>query len=342
MISPRFLLVLTAIGLAGIAFSGEAGVDARRPIRNGTITEDVESPVVAIGDAETILRTSLEFFHASKVNYSAVSKAVVRDFGWTPEKVRDFYLNTAFDSEALQQTRGRALGAYMELSDPGWFERISPLFSDADEAVRQSALSLALGKQPDTKNKLVFFAEQIERLSEAVQFRKDVYSLSGHFHGIVHYKFVPECDAEEVLTFFRSLADKPPFAECAVSADSFLARFDPQWPASPERRELLRRWKDDPSLPEYARTKMNEAWTSCPPDSVFSADAVPDSETVRPKPEPSETGFGDGGLDSRGGSPQSADPGKNGASPAVWIVGTAALALAAALVGLVLRRNRRR
>ncbi|MBQ6104002.1 MAG: hypothetical protein IJL06_10065 [Kiritimatiellae bacterium] len=344
MIFSRFLLVFAAIGIAGIAFSGsaEAGADARRPIRNGTITDDVESPVVAIGDAETILRVSLEFQHASKVDYRAISETVVRDFGWTPEKVRDFYLNTAFDSEELQQMRRRALGAYMELSDPGWFERIAPLFSDADETVRRSSLSLALGKQPDTKSKLGFFAEQIERLSETVQFRKDVYSLSGHFHGIVLNKFVPERDTEDILTFYRGLADKPPFAECAVSADSFLARFDPQWPTSPDRRELLRRWKDDSSLSEYVRTKMNEAWTSCPPDSVFSADAVPESETVRPKPEPSETRFGDGGLDSRGDSPQSADSGRNAASPAIWIFGAAALALAAALACFVIRRNRGR
>ena len=192
---------------------------------------------------------------------------VVRDFGWTSERVRDFYLNIALDSGGLQQTRGRALSAYMKLSENGWLERIAPLFSDADEAVRRNSLSLALGKQPDTKSKLAFFAGQIERLSEAVQFRKDVFSLSGHFHGIVHYRSVPERDIEDVLSFYRILSGNPPFAECAVSADSFLARFDPQWPTSPERRELLRRWKDDPSLPEYTRTKMNEAWTSCLPDS---------------------------------------------------------------------------
>lgn len=269
MIEIRPGLILVAIGIAGIAFSGDAdaGVDAHRPVRNGTIMEDVEPTMVAIGDAETILRVSLELQHASKVDYSVVSEMVVRDFGWTSERVRDFYLNIALDSGGLQQTRGRALSAYMKLSENGWLERIAPLFSDADEAVRRNSLSLALGKQPDTKSKLAFFAGQIERLSEAVQFRKDVFSLSGHFHGIVHYRSVPERDIEDVLSFYRILSGNPPFAECAVSADSFLARFDPQWPTSPERRELLRRWKDDPSLPEYTRTKMNEAWTSCLPDS---------------------------------------------------------------------------
>lgn len=47
------------------------------------------------------------------------------------------------------------------------------------------------------------------------------------------------------------------FAECADVADDFLSRFDPDWPRCNARKLLLAKWKDDPSLSDFARNRAS-------------------------------------------------------------------------------------
>ena len=321
---------------------GESQEHFHTQISASAISTSNTEPPVAISDADSLIRASLGGEHQSADDIERLSKNLERSFGMGPEDVLESFISIAESPSERKETRTAAIFAFCSLSDGTENERLKRFFGDEDDWIRETSLAATMGALPTVSSQLVFLDDRLRDWQKNARFQNDVLVLIGRFHQILRYKSGTETEREKVLAYFREHARTPLSAAFAFGSDTILARFDPQWPASPERRELLRRWKDDPSLPEYARTKMNEAWTSCPPDSVFSADAVPDSETVRPKPEPSETGFGDGGLDSRGGSPQSADPGKNGASPAVWILGTAALALAAALVGLVLRRNRRR
>lgn len=320
----RILFVSFVIGIGGIGFShsAESGIDELRWSGNGAISNDALSSVVAIDNAEKILRASLQLQHASKFDYPALSEKVVRSFGWTPERIRNYFLTTALDSGELQQIRGRALYVYMELSRDHGIEQVVPLFSDPDDAVRRSALMLSLGKMTGAKEGLSFFSNQIDRLKAEKQFRRDVYALSGHFHGIVHYKFVPEGDVEDIILFYRDLSDSPPFAECAVIADSFLARFDSQWTNSTERRILLERWKDSPELGDYPRDSLQKAY-------------------VQEIAEQNDSS-GKSGSDGSAVSAASAESGLSPEPPSIrriWIVGVAAL-LAVALV-LVFRRNRR-
>ena len=258
------LLILVALFFLGTA-SGEPP-DSSLFVESETTrsAEGDSSNTVAffspVMDAQTRIQSSLEMVHAKDVDIPKLADALVRDFGWTMEQVRETYLTIALDADKPRQFRGRALSAYVDLVEGDWLDRVSPLFSDGDENVRRSALMLSLGKMTGAKEGLSFFSNQIDRLKAEKQFRRDVYALSGHFHGIVHYKFVPECDVEDIILFYRDLSDSPPFAECAVIADSFLARFDSQWTNSTERRILLERWKDSPELGDYPRDSLQKAY----------------------------------------------------------------------------------
>jgi hypothetical protein len=281
------LLILVALFFLGTA-SGEPP-DSSLFVESETTrsAEGDSSNMVAffspVMDAQTRIQSSLEMVHAKDVDIPKLADALIHDFGWTMEQVRETYLTIALDAAKPRQFRGRALSAYLSLVDDDWLDRVSPLFADEDENVRRSALMLSLGTMAGAKEGLSFFSNQIERLKVEKQFRRDVYTLSGHFHGIVHYKFVPEGDIDNIMLFYRGLSDSPPFAECAVIADSFLARFDSQWTNSPERRILLERWKDSPELGDYPRDSLQKAYVqefaeqkdssgkSGSDDSVFSA-----------------------------------------------------------------------
>ena len=259
----RLLCAVLSVGLAGMAFSQDA--EGPRSMRRSRrrVSVPAEPDVAALADlrpdAETAFRFSLEMDHASQLNYPALAESMVRDYGWTPEEVRARYLAVALDPGEKQRSRGRALCAYGELEDDDWLERITPLFTDQDAALRGTALILPLRKLPDMPTKLNYVSEQIDRMSEEPQFRGDISRIFGGLEGIVEYRLATERELDDIKRFVRRLSADPPFVECVVAIDFFLMRFAPEWPKSPERKSLLERWKDSPELSAFARDRMRAA-----------------------------------------------------------------------------------
>ncbi len=208
---------------------------------------------------EEILRWSLEMVHPEKLDYAAMAKALAQENGWTMNRVLDNYMGVACNPAETETIRKRAVFAYSKIADEEWRKRLSPWFDESDGPIRRYALSLTLGNLPDERSRLDFFRNQIDRRIGVQTFRHDIYTLAGRFHGVVECRFGTPEDREEILSFFHRLAETPPYAECADVAEDFLSRFDPDWPRSDVRRSLLAKWKDDPSLSDFARNRMQEA-----------------------------------------------------------------------------------
>lgn len=335
-------LVLAAIFFLGVAFGREQDSFRSEGSEKESVSEIVSADMVTFVNADNLIRGCLADVHRSSASVADLIANLKRSFGMDKASVLDRFIQIAASPQEPKETKTAALFAFCAGAGEPGLGRLRVFFADENDEIRQTSLSATMGTLSTVSSQLNFLKERLDAWSDNERFQNDALVLVGRFHQILQYKSGSEEDLQNVLSFFRARAKNPSFASCAFGCESILVRFDPDWPTSPDRRELLRRWKDDSSLSEYVRTKMNEAWTSCPPDSVFSTDAVPESETVRSNPEPSAAGFGDGGSDSLGDSPQSADSGGNAASPAIWILGAAALALAAALACLAIRRNRGR
>ena len=168
-------------------------------------------------------------------------------------------MGVACNPAETETIRKRAVFAYSKIVDEEWRKRLSPWFDESDDPIRRYALSLTLGNLPDERSRLDFFRDQIDRRIGVQTFRHDIYTLAGMFHGVVEYRFGTPEDQEEILSFFHRLAEAPPFAECADVAEDFLSRFDPDWPRCNARKLLLAKWKDDPSLSDFARNRMRKA-----------------------------------------------------------------------------------
>lgn len=235
---------------------------------------DEESPLDARQPKpEEILRWSLEMVHPEELDYAAMAKALAQQNGWTTNRVLDNYMGVACNPAETETIRKRAVFAYSKIVDEEWRNRLSPWFDESDDPIRRYALSLTLGNLPDERSRLDFFRDQIDRRIGVQTFRHDIYTLAGRFHGVVEYRFGTPEDREEILSFFHRLAEAPLFAECADVADDFLSRFDPDWPRCNARKLLLAKWKDDPSLSDFARNRMREAFSA-----LESSEKRPDSD----------------------------------------------------------------
>ena len=242
--------------------------------RSRLLPPDEESPLDSRQPKpEEILRWSLEMVHPEELDYAAMAKALAQQNGWTTNRVLDNYMGVACNPAETETIRKRAVFAYSKIVDEEWRNRLSPWFDESDDPIRRYALSLTLGNLPDERSRLDFFRDQIDRRIGVQTFRHDIYTLAGRFYGVVEYRFGTPEDREEILSFFHRLAEAPPFAECADVADDFLSRFDPDWPRCNARKLLLAKWKDDPSLSDFARNRMREAFSA-----LESSEERPDSD----------------------------------------------------------------
>lgn len=336
----EMLHIFAAIILVGTASRGETTERFRVDMSNAAISATEAESSDYFPDADALIHASLGGEHQSHDDIRRLAKNLERSFGMESGDVLESFLEIAESPDEPKETRTAAIFAFCSLSGGAENGKLDRLFRDGDNWIRETSLAAAMGALPTVSSQLAFLDERLLDWRTNIRFQNDALVLIARFHQILKYKFGTEDEREEVLAYFREHARAPSSAALAFGCESILARFDPQWPTSLDRRKLLQCWKDDSSLTEFARKQMNEAWRSCLPDSDESEGAVSSSVKNLPEPGPPSTCIGSGDSASLGDSRQSADSGMNAANSAVWILGTAAVLVVALFVRL--RRNRHR
>ena len=192
-------------------------------------------------------------------------------------------------------------------------------------------------------------------MAEHTEFQCDAMWISIALRHVLHsqHRQPSESDRRLIMDFFWNAATNAAFAESAREAEMLLRSDDPAWPTNEARRAMMEKWKDDPSLPEKTRSLWNDVLADFgrtnaadqAGETTGSSDGSPAEEATVGEPPQARTepmpDSAEAKPDAADGTPTEA-PQEPAGSFSAWIAGVAALALAAALVCLVVWRNRRR
>ena len=291
----------------------------------------------------------LHDLHGGAPDISSFADRMEKERGISKSRFADLLLETARNECEDRFARKNAIVRFCELAPAEDFPKVSEFFSNTNSELRLTALRSAIVRFPDVSDRVGFARERLEWLKAHPEFRHDASTIMiAFYNGMVSSGATDEYK-DAVLTFYREEAENPRFGENAYAVLSFLNRHDPFWKTSERRVDLLRKWKDDPELSEDIREFMQQELTvfSLSDDSggsvasdkpVFGEDLVeePSPALTEPVLVPTET------KPAAADEPPAEAPQERNGSFSAWIAGAAALALAAALTCLVLRRNRRR
>ena len=338
------LFVLTAFFLLGAAFGREPTSVSSAESENRTEPMGASANIDDFMNAEDLIRGCLADVHRSSDSVTALIANLERSFGMDKESVLERFLQIAASPQESKETRTAAIFSFCSGAGEPGLGRLRGFFADENDGVRQTALSATMGSLSTVSSQLDFLKERLDAWRDSERFQNDAPVLVGRFHQILQYKSGSEAERQNVLSFFRSRAQNPSFASCAFGCESILARFDPDWPTSSDRRELLLRWKDDSTLSAFARQTMNDAWASIEtgdgkvssrsPSTMVPGQFTSGETSIRETSESKETD-----STAEGAEPivTSEDNRPTGSSRLARIAGTLAIVVASML--LVLRRR---
>ncbi len=296
----------------------------------------------------------LHDLHGSTKDFVHAAEQMEREYGVSRSEIADVLLEMALDENTEKYPRKRSIGGFCEITPENEWNRLSPLYTVSDKHVRTLAQSAVLSRLKDLDRKFDYALERISALSSSSPSEQDdVTVFSGHFSSILHYGQPTKQDREKILSFFVRQAQSAEFSRWAAATDDLLMRSDPSWPTNEARRAMMEKWKDDPNLADMIRTRWIAALADFDRtnaadhagETTGSSGGTPAEETAGeesspalPEPVlvPTET------KPAAADEPQAEVLQERNGSFSAWIAGAAALALAAALACLVLRRNRRR
>ena len=294
-------------------------------------------------DLERILHDGiwccLHDLHGGAPGISAFADRMEKEWGVSKSRFADLLLETARNEREDRFARKNAIVRFCELAPAEDFPKVSEFFSNTNSELRLTALRNAIVRFPDVSDRVGFARERLDWLQAHPEFRHDAYTIMiAFYNGMVSSGATDEYK-DEVLTFYREEAGNPRFGENAYAVLLFLNRHDPSWKTNECRVELLRRWRDDPSLPEDVRNFMRATSTNSLVSSETTDARGVKTEEISPSSAESPTISCNTDSSAKVSSPDGDRPAAMASSRLARIVGVTAL-LAVALV-LVFRRRRR-
>ena len=310
-----------------------------------------ETRPITRGEIIPTLRGILLDMHGGASALPRYAERLERERGFTRVQMEDLLLEIAADESWDGFARDNAVVEFIEIARPEDLSRLDPFYASTNRSIRASIQTFLLEQLETVPEKLAYARTRLDWLAEHPEFQTDALWFAVHFSGYLEYCHPTEYDKRLFLDFFRNEATNGVFSYSFYATDMLLMRYDGVWPTNEARRAMMEKWKDDPGTPEDVRLFWNGIlgkWTrtnvsNCvrEADGSFGGTpvegvAVGGSPQARTEPIPDET------------NPAIADktPDETFQEPtgsfSTWIARVAALALAAALACLVLRRNRRR
>lgn len=256
------LVALAVCFLFGAAFGVEPISIPSAESENGSVPATASADMDDFMSADDLIRGCLADVHRSSASVTALIANLERSFGMDKESVLERFIQIASSPQEPLETRTAAIFSFCSGAGEPGLGRLRVFFADENDGVRQTALSATMGTLSTVSSQLDFLKERLDAWKDNERFQNDAPVLVGRFHQILQYKSGSEEERQNVRSFFRARAKNPSFPSCAFVCESILARFDPDWPTSSDRHELLLRWKDDSTLSAFARKTMNDAWAS--------------------------------------------------------------------------------
>lgn len=310
-----------------------------------------ETNPITRGEIIPTLRGILLDMHGGASALPRYAERLERERGFTRVQMENLLLEIAADESWDGFARDNAIVEFIEIAKPEELVRLDPFYASTNKSIRTKVLCSMQRHLETIPDKLAYVRTRLDWLAEHPEFQTDALWFAVHFSGYLEYYHPTEYDKRLFLDFFRNEATNGVFSYSFYATDMLLMRFDGVWPTNEARRAMMEKWKDDPGTPEDVRLFWNGIlgkWTrpnvsNCVRETDVSFGetlvegvAVGEPLQARTEPIPDET------------NPAIADETPDEAlqeptgSFSTWIGRVAALALAAALACLVIRRNRRR
>ena len=298
-----------------------------------------DSASISQGEVVSSLRYILLDRHGGALSLPRYAERLERERGFSQSEMKELLLEIAEDESWDVFARANAIGGFISMARPEELSRLDPFCSSTNDLLRQHMHSVVIGEQLAVPVKLAYAREKIDWLAGPPDFQHDAFHIMVAFYSQMTASDVSDDDKAKIVSFFRDEARDCRFGENAYSVFSFLNRHDPSWKTNECRVELLRRWRDDPSLPEDVRNFMRATSTNSLVSSETTDARGVRTEEISPSSAESPTISRNTDSLAKVSSPDGYRPVAMASSRLARIVGVAAL-LAVALV-LVFRRSRR-
>lgn len=313
-----------------------------------------ETKPITRGEIIPTLRGILLDMHGGASALPRYAERLERERGFTRVQMENLLLEIAADESWDGFARDNAIVEFIEIAKPEELVRLDPFYASTNKSVRTKVLCSMQRHLETIPDKLAYVRTRLDWLAEHPEFQTDALWFAVHFSGYLEYHHPTECDKRLFVDFFRNEATNGAFSYSFYATDMLLMRYDGAWPTNEARRAMIEKWKDDPGTPEDVRNFWNGLLKELARTNVTdhinemedgSSAGMPAEETAVEATSPPRT--------EPVPAPDEAKPAAADKTPAEapqepnefffsWIAGAAAAALAAALAGLVIRRNHRR
>ena len=312
-----------------------------------------ETKPITRGEIIPTLRGILLDMHGGASALPRYAEELERERGFTRVQMEDLLLEIATDESWGGFARDNAVVGFIRIARREELSRLDPFYASTNKNIRTAILCFMMESLETVPEKLAYARTRWDWMAEHTEFQCDAMWISIGLRHVLHsqHRQPSESDRRLIMDFFWNAATNAAFAESAHEAEMLLLSDDPSWPTNEARRAMMEKWKDDPSLPAKTRSLWNDVLadfgrtnaadqagetTGSSDGSPAEAATVGEPLQARTEPIPDET------------NPAIADETPDEAlqeptgSFSTWIARVAALALAAALIGLVVWRNQRR
>lgn len=221
---------------------------------------------VRTAEAEQIVREGiwhcLRDLHGEATDIVSFADRMEKEQGISKSVFSDLIFEVANDEHEDRFARKNAVLSFFRIAPPKDLDKGSEFFENSNSELRTAAFRAALVRLPDISTRIRFARSRLEWLQDHPEFQHDAFHIMLAFYNQMTASDVSDEDKAMIVSFFRDEAKDCRFGENAYSVFSFLNRHDPSWRTNECRGELLRRWSNDPNLPEDVRSVMCAAITN--------------------------------------------------------------------------------